>query len=87
MKKRFTEEQIIRVLKQAESGMKTKELCREHGISPGCFYSWKAKFGGMEVSDAKKLRNLEHEVSKLKKMIGELSIENLALKEINSKKW
>lgn len=87
MKKRFTEEQIIRVLKQAETGIKVKELCREHGISQAAFYAWKAKFGGMEVSDAKRLRGLEHEVSKLKKMIGELSIENMALKEINAKKW
>ena len=87
MKARFTEEQIIRVLKESESGTKTKELCRKHGISIPTFYSWKAKFGGMEVSDAKKLRSLEHEVSKLKRMIGELSIENMALKEINAKKW
>lgn len=87
MKKRFSEEQIIRVLKQAESGIKTRELCREHGISVGTFYAWKSKFSGMEVSEAKKLRGLEHEVSRLKKMIGELSIENMALKEINAKKW
>lgn len=87
MKNRFTEEQIIRVLKEAESGVKTKELCRKHGIAGATFYAWKAKFGGMEVSDAKKLRFYEHEISKLKKMIGELSIENMALKEINAKKW
>ena len=87
MKNRFTEEQIIRVLKQAESGIKVKELCREHGISSASFYTWKAKFGGMEVSDAKKLRGLEHENGKLKRMIADLSIENMALKEINSKKW
>ena len=87
MKKRFTEEQIIRVLKQVESGAKKKELCREHGISLGTYYAWKAKFGGMEVSDAKRLRGLEHENSKLKRMIADLSIEVLALKEINAKKW
>jgi putative transposase len=87
MKNRFTEEQIIRVLKESESGAKTKELCRKHGISAGTFYAWKAKFGGMEVSDARKLRGLEHENAKLKRMIGELSIEVLALKEINAKKW
>lgn len=87
MKQRFTEEQIIRVLKQAENGEKTKVLCREHGISTGTFYAWKAKFGGMELSDAKKLRGLEHENGKLKRMIADLSIENLALKEINAKKW
>jgi putative transposase len=87
MKNRFTEEQIIRVLKESETGVKIKELCRRHGIAQGTFYTWKAKFSGMEVSDAKRLRNLEHEISRLKKMIGELSIENMALKEINSKKW
>lgn len=87
MKNRFTEEQIIRVLKEGESGVKIKDLCRQHGIAQGTFYAWKAKFSGMEVSDAKKLRSLEHEVSRLKKMIGELSIENMVLKEINSKKW
>jgi len=87
MKKRFTEEQIIRILKQVETGAKKKDLCREHGISLGTFYAWKAKFGGMEVSDAKKLRGLEHENSKLKRMIADLSIEVLALKEINAKKW
>ena len=87
MKNRFSEEQIIRVLKEGESGVKPKEICRRHGIHPGTFYAWKSKFSGMEVSDAKRLRHLEHEVSRLKKMIGELSIENMALKEINSKKW
>ena len=87
MKKRFTEEQIIRVLKQAETGIKAKDLCREHGISLPTYYAWKAKFSGMEVSDAKKLRFYEHEISKLKKMIGELSIENMVLKEVNAKKW
>jgi putative transposase len=87
MKNRFTEEQIIRVLKESETGIKVKELCRKHGIAQGTFYAWKAKFSGMEVSDAKKLRGLEHENAKLKRMIGELSIEVLALKEINSKKW
>lgn len=87
MKKRFTEEQIIRVLKQLESGIKIKELCREYGISQGTVYAWKAKFRGMEISDAKKLRGLEHENGTLKRMIADLSIENMALKEINSKKW
>lgn len=87
MKKRFTEEQIIRVLKQLESGTKIKDLCREHGISQGAVYAWKAKFGGMEISDAKRLRGLEHENGKLKRMIADLSIEVMALKEINAKKW
>ena len=87
MKNRFTEEQIIRVLKESESGIKVKELFRKHGIPQGKFYAWKAKPSGMKVSDAKKLCGLEHENAKLKRMIGELSIEVLALKEINSKKW
>jgi len=87
MKSRFTEEQIIRVLNEAESGIKTKELCRKHGISQPTFYAWKAKFAGMQVSDAKKLRGLEHENGKLKRMIADLSIEVMALKEINAKKW
>ncbi len=87
MKKRFSEEQIIRILKQSETGIKTKDLCREHGVSTASFYAWKAKFGGMEVSDARKLRGLEHENGKLKRMIADLSIEVMALKEINAKKW
>ena len=87
MKNRFTEEQILRVLNESESGIEVKQLCRKHGIAQGTFYAWKAKFSGMEVSDAKKLCGLEHESAKLKRMIGELSIEVLALKEIHSKKW
>ena len=87
MKNRFSEEQIIGVLKESTGGVKVKEICRKHGISAGTFYAWKAKFSGMEVSDAKKLRGLEHENAKLKRMIGELSIEVMALKEINGKKW
>ena len=84
---RFTEEQIIKVLKQAESGIPTKELCRQHGISQGSFYKWKAKFGGMDVSDAKKLRGLETENSRLKRMIADLMLDNQILKDVNSKKW
>lgn len=86
-KSRFTEEQIIKVLKQAESGMPAKELCRQHGISQGSFYKWKAKFGGMDVSDAKKLRGLEIENSRLKRMIADLMLDNQILKDVNSKKW
>jgi putative transposase len=85
--KRFTEEQIIKVLKQAETGLPAKELCRQHGISQGTFYKWKAKFGGMDVSDAKKLRSLESENSRLKRMIADLMLDNQILKDVNSKKW
>lgn len=84
---RFTEEQIIKVLKQGETGMPVKELCRQHGISNGTYYKWKAKFGGMELSDAKKLRGLEQENSRLKRMIADLMLDNQILKDVNSKKW
>lgn len=86
-KSRFTEEQIIKVLKQAESGVPTKELCRQHGVSQGSFYKWKAKFGGMDVSDAKKLRAFEIENLRLKRMIADLMLDNQILKDVNSKKW
>ena len=87
MKKRFTEEQIIRVLKEAEAGAKTGELCRRHGISEATFYNWKAKFGGMDVSDAKKLRVLEAENAKLKRLLADAELDKLMLKEVLSKKW
>ncbi len=87
MKKRFTEEQIIRVLKEAEAGAKTGELCRRHGISEATFYNWKAKFGGMDVSDAKKLRALEAENAKLKRLLADAELDKLMLKEVLSKKW
>lgn len=87
MKKRFTEEQIIRVLKEAEAGAKTGELCRRHGISEATFYNWKSKFGGMDVSDAKKLRALEAENAKLKRLLADAELDKLMLKEVLSKKW
>lgn len=87
MKKRFSEEQIIRVLKEAEAGAKTGELCRRHGISEATFYNWKAKFGGMDVSDAKKLRALEAENAKLKRLLADAELDKLMLKEVLSKKW
>lgn len=87
MKKRFSEEQIIRVLKEAEAGARTSDLCRTHGVSPGTFYKWKAKFGGMDVSDARKLKALEAENAKLKKLLAEAMLDNAILKDVNSKKW
>lgn len=86
-KARFTEEQIIKVLKQAEAGMPAKEVCRQHGISNGTFYKWKEKFGGMELSDAKKLRSLEQENAKLKRLVAEQALDIQILKDVNSKKW
>lgn len=87
MKKRFTEEQIIRILKQHEAGAKTKELCREHGIGESTFYKWKAKFGGMDVSDAKKLKALELENAKLKRLLAEEMLNKQALQDLLSKNW
>jgi putative transposase len=85
MKKRFSEEQIIKVLKEAGAGTGTGDLCRSHGISPATFYKWKAKFGGMEVSDARKLRVLESENGRLKKMLAELMLDNAILKDVTQK--
>ena len=84
---RFTEEQIIGVLKQHESGISTADLFREHGISSGTFYKWKAKFGGLEVSDARRLEALEDENAKLKKLLAEQLLDNAILKDVASKKF
>ena len=84
---RHSEEQIIAILKQAENGVKTTEVCRQHGITEATLYRWKAKFGGMEVSDAKKLRQLEEENRKLKHVVAELTLDNRALKDVLSKNW
>jgi len=84
---RFTEEQIIGILREGESGAKTADLCRKHGISAATFYNWKAKFGGMDVSDAKRLRALEDENAKLKKLLAESMLDNAILKDVASKKW
>ena len=84
---KFTEEQIISILKQAEQGMPPKELCRQHGIGGPTFYRWKSKFGGMEVSDARRLRSLEVENSRLKRLVADLTLDNQILKDVNSKKW
>lgn len=80
MKKRFTEEQIIGFLKQAEAGIPVKELCRQYGFSDGSFYTWRAKFGGMAVSDAKRLKELEAENARLKKLLAESILDAEALK-------
>jgi len=87
MKKRFTEEQIIRVIKEQEAGASVDDICRRHGIGNSTFYKWKSKFGGMEVSEAKRLRELEAENRKLKSLLADSMLDNAALKEIVSKKW
>ena len=84
---RFTEEQIIGILREQEAGMKTADVCRKHGISEATFYKYKAKFGGMDVSDARKLKALEDENTKLKKLLAEAMLDNAMLKDIASKKW
>ena len=86
-KSRFSEEQILGILKQAEAGRKTEDLCREHGISPATFYTWRSKYGGLEVSEAKRLKALEEENSKLKALVAELSLDNRILKDLATKKW
>ena len=86
-KSRFTEEQIIAVLKESEAGTPPKELARRHGISEQTLYRWKSKYGGMEVSEAKRLRQLEEENSRLKRVVADLTLDNVALKEVLKKKW
>ncbi len=87
MKKRFTEEQIIRVLKEAEAGLPIKELCRKHNISDVTFYTWRKKYGGMEVSEARRLKGLEQENAKLKKLLAESMLDNEALKAALNRKY
>jgi putative transposase len=87
MKNRFTEEQIIGVLKEAEAGMKVAEVCRKYGISDATYYNWKAKFGGMTVSDAQRLKALEAENGKLKRLLAETMLDNAALKDVVGRKW
>lgn len=84
---RFTEEQVIAILKEQEAGMKTADVCRKHGISEAIFYKYKAKFGGMDVSDARKLKALEEENAKLKKLLAEQMLDNAILKDVAAKKW
>ena len=84
---RFTEDQIIGILREHEAGMKTADLCRKHGISSATFFKWKAKFGGMDVSDARRLRALEDENRKLKKLLAETMLDVAMLRDLNAKKW
>jgi putative transposase len=84
---RFTEEQIIAVLHEQEAGAKTADVCRKYGISSATFYKWKGKYGGLDVSDAKRLRALEDENSKLKKLLADAMLDNAMLKDIAAKKW
>lgn len=86
-RKRFTDEQIISILKEHEAGSSAKDLARRHGFAEGTLYTWKAKFGGMEVSDAKRLRELEAENAKLKKLLAESLLDQNALKEALTRKW
>ena len=86
-RKRFTEEQIIGILREQEAGAKTADLARKHGVSEATLYNWKAKFGGMDVSDAKRLKALEDENGKLKRLLADAMLDNTALKELLSKKW
>ena len=87
MKKRFSEEQIIGFLREADKGVPVKELCRKHGFSEASYYLWRGKFGGMEVSDAKRLKALEAENAKLKKLLAEKMLENEVAREALRKKW
>jgi putative transposase len=87
MKKKFTESQIVAAIKKQESGIAVKDICRELGISDATFYNWKAKYGGMEVNDVIRMRELEKENTELKKMFAEMSIENRALKNLLEKKF
>lgn len=86
-KKRFTDEQIVAVLKEGEAGVKVSELCRKHGISDATYYNWKAKFAGMRVAETQRLKALEAENAKLKKLLAESMLDNAALKDIVGRKW
>ncbi len=85
-KSRFTESQIVAILREADAGMKVKEICRKHGISDATYYNWKAKYGGMGVSELKRMKELEAENARLKRMYADLALENLAIKDLIEKK-
>ena len=84
---RFSEEQIIGILREQEAGAKTADVCRKHGISSAAFYKWKARYGGLEVSDAKRLKSLEDENAKLKKLLAEAMLDNAMLRDVAARKW
>ena len=84
---RFTEEQIVSILREQEAGVATAELCRKHGVSSATFYKWKAKYGGLDVSDAKRLKALEDENAKLKRLLADAMLDKAGLKELLAKKW
>ena len=87
MRKTHTEEQIIAILKEHEAGAKTADVCRKHGVSEATFYNWKAKYGGLEVSEAKRLKAMESENARLKKLLADAMLDNAALKDLLAKKW
>ena len=87
MKKRYSEEQIVKAIKSHESGFKVEEICREQGISSGTFYNWRSKYAGLEVNEAKRLKDLESENTKLKKLLADKLLEIEAMKDVLSKKW
>jgi putative transposase len=84
---RFSEEQIVAILREQEAGMSTAELCRKHGVSSATFYKWKAKYGGLDVSEARRLKALEDENAKLKRLLADAMLDNAGLKELIAKKW
>jgi putative transposase len=85
-KSRFTETQIVAILNEADAGIPVKEICRKHGISDATYYNWKSKYGGMSASDLKRMKEMEHELSQLKRMYAEMALENRALKDLIEKK-
>ena len=87
MKKRFTEGQIVRILQEAEGGMAARDVCRKHNVTEQTFYRWRSKFGGMDVSEVRRLKGLERENSELKKIVAEQALDIRMLKDVNEKKW
>ena len=86
-KRRYSEEQIIRILRQVEAGEAVKDVCREHGFSEGTYYRWKAKYGGLDISEARRLKELERDNRRLKNAVADLTLDNQARKEVVSRKW